>query len=376
MKFNLSFIIALLVLVSCKPKNNSATQAEQLPVSTEAAAPIEESLAESFYKKYTGNVGDLPIVMDLNRDSTKLTGSYYYAKIGIPMLLEGTIQSDGSFELKEFNDEMVNTARMFGVLSANGTLSGTWQHAKKGNTLPLQMLEKTIGIAQVSFEDLENKNCKFEGKAGSDMFDAEYGCTTLSVRMANVNTASPDAARKINSGIFQSACESANLDRPITSLEQLMNRVNISSPDEGFNGEIYFSMLANDNNVLALSKYTSWYSFGAAHPDYYTMFYNYDIRTGEKVLLEEILKQNYEFELNRLAEPKFIENYGMEGDWQFEPGNFQLAKNFAVMPGGLLFHFNPYEIGPYSSGAPEVFLSFKEINSLINPNGPLASMRK
>jgi hypothetical protein len=46
------------------------------------------------------------------------------------------------------------------------------------------------------------------------------------------------------------------------------------------------------------------------------------------------------------------------------------------MPGGLLFHFNPYEIGPYSSGAPEVFLSFKEINSLINPNGPLGAMRK
>jgi hypothetical protein len=177
----LSFLLALLLLVaSCNPKNNNA-QSEQIPVSTEVATPVEETLAESFYKKYVGNVGDLPIVMDLNRDSTKLTGSYYYSKIGIPMLLEGTIQTDGSFELKEFNDEMVNTARMFGVISANGTLSGTWQHAKKGNTLPLQLLEKTIGIAQISFEDLENKNCKFEGKRGPDEFDGAYGCTTLSV---------------------------------------------------------------------------------------------------------------------------------------------------------------------------------------------------
>jgi len=314
MKLVFSFFTAALLVVSCKSKVSNSNQPSQIHDVAEVASPTVEALPESFYKKFTGNVGELPIVMDLNRDSTKLTGSYYYSKVGIPMLLEGTIQSDGSFELKEFNDEMVNTARMFGVISPTGTLTGTWQHVKKGNTLPLQLLEKTIGIAQVSFNDFEKKNCKFEGKLNKEMFDAEYGCTTLSVRMANVSTTSPDASRKINTSIFQSACESA--------------------------------------------------------------FDNYDIRTGEKIRLEDILISNYEYELNRIAEPKFMEKYGTEGDWDFEPGNFQLSKNFAVMPGGLLFHFNPYEVGPYSSGAPELFLSFKEINRLLNPNGMLAMMKR
>jgi hypothetical protein len=376
MKLVFSFFTAALLVVSCESKVSNSNQPSQIHDVAEVASPTVEALPESFYKKFTGNVGELPIVMDLNRDSTKLTGSYYYSKVGIPMLLEGTIQSDGSFELKEFNDEMVNTARMFGVISPTGTLTGTWQHVKKGNTLPLQLLEKTIGIAQVSFNDFEKKNCKFEGKLNKEMFDAEYGCTTLSVRMANVSTTSPDASRKINTSIFQSACESANLEREISSMEQLMDRVNISSPDEGFNGEIFFSMVSNDNNILTLSKFSSWYNFGAAHPEYYTLFDNYDIRTGEKIRLEDILISNYEYELNRIAEPKFMEKYGTEGDWDFEPGNFQLSKNFAVMPGGLLFHFNPYEVGPYSSGAPELFLSFKEINRLLNPNGMLAMMKR
>ncbi len=376
MKLIYSFLTTALIVVSCNSNDNNAAQPNQPQEVVEVVSSAIETLPEIFYKKFTGNVGDLPIVMDINRDSTKLTGSYYYAKVGIPMLLEGTIQSDGSFELKEFNDEMVNTARMFGVISPTGTLNGTWQHAKKGNTLPLQLLEKTIGIAQVSFNDLEKKNCKFEGKSNSDMFDAEYGCTTLNVRMANVSTTSPDASRKINTSIFQSACESANLEREISSIEQLMDRVNITAPDEGFNCEIFFSMVSNDNNILSLSKFSSWYNFGAAHPDYYTLFDNYDIRTGEKIRLEDILISNYEYELNRIAEPKFLEKYGMEGDWDFEPGYFHLNKNFAVMPGGLLFHFNPYEIGPYSSGAPELFLSFKEINSLISPNGTLAMMKR
>lgn len=376
MKHLLSILSATLLLMSCEPKSGSSVQQEPTAVSADTISMTPLSLPGTFYKKFTGNVGDIPIVMDLNRDSTSLTGSYYYAKIGIPMMLEGTIQTDGSFELKEFNDKMVNTAKMFGVISAVGTLNGTWQHANKGNTLALQLLEKTIGIAQVSFKGLENKNCKFEGRGNSEMFDGEYGCTTFSVRMADVNTPSPDATRKINSAIFQSACESSNSEGLFTSMEQLMNRVNISSPDEGFNAEIFFSMVSNDNYILSLSQFVSWYNFGAAHPDYYTKLHNFDIRTGERIQLSDLLKPDYEYELNRLAEPKFIEENGMEGDWEFEPGYFQISKNFAVMPGGLLFHFNPYEIGPYSSGAPELFLSFQELNSLINPNGPLSMMRK
>ena len=58
--------------------------------------------------------------------------------------------------------------------------------------------------------------------------------------------------------------------------------------------------------------------------------------------------------------------------WDFEPGNFKLNENFAISTGGLLFTFNPYEIGPYVMGAPQVFIPYKEMKDLINKNGLLA----
>ena len=38
--------------------------------------------------------------------------------------------------------------------------------------------------------------------------------------------------------------------------------------------------------------------------------------------------------------------------------------------------FNPYEIGPYVAGTPEVFIPYGKINELIIQNGILARMTR
>ena len=35
---------------------------------------------------------------------------------------------------------------------------------------------------------------------------------------------------------------------------------------------------------------------------------------------------------------------------------------------GITFIYQPYEIGPYAAGAPEVFLSLKDIQRLLKEN--------
>ena len=134
-------------------------------------------------------------------------------------------------------------------------------------------------------------------------------------------------------------------------------------------------MVTNDNNILSINIGESFYDFGAAHAQSVGNSYNFDIRTGDIITLDDILVQNYAETLNKIGESIFIETYGSEG-WQFEQGSFELTRDFAITPGGLLFSYDQSEIGVYAAGAPEVFIPYKDINNLIKPNGLLKAWRK
>ncbi len=134
-------------------------------------------------------------------------------------------------------------------------------------------------------------------------------------------------------------------------------------------------MVTNDNNIICINIGESFYGFGGAHAQTVNNSYNFDIRTGDIITLDDILVQNYAETLNKIGESIFIETNGSEG-WQFEQGSFELNRDFAITPGGLLFSYDQYEIGPYAAGFPEVFIPYKDINNLIKPNGLLKAWRK
>ena len=334
------------------------------------SAEVADTLAWSFLKKYSGTIGDLPIVLDITRTNEKLNGSYYYTKIGTPIVLEGSIKNNGAFEITEISNGNV-TGFFEGIIPTKGGFSGTWKNAAKNKTLPLTLTEITDGFAQFSYEDREAKNCKHADKE-LDMSGSENGCTTLKVHFLTVNAASVETTSKINATLLANAGNGGFSQEKPSSLDQLMSMVNINSPEEGFNGDISFNVETNDNNVICITQSSNWYNFGAAHPNYFISFTNFDLRSGNIIQLEELLNPGFDRELNRIAEAKFLKDNGSEG-WDFEPGNFKLNRNFAIQPGGLLFSFDPYEIGPYMAGAPSVFIPYKSIAKLIKPNGLLAA---
>jgi hypothetical protein len=200
----------------------------------------------------------------------------------------------------------------------------------------------------------------------------ENGCTTLNVQYLTVNSGSPEISTKINSTLISNITDVGESSQKFNTIDQLMKTVNIQSAEEGFNGDIAFNVVTNGNNTLSVSIYNNWYSFGAAHPIYNTVYNNFDLRTGNIIQLEELLKPGFEEPMNRIAEAKFVKEYGTEG-WDFEPGNFSLNRNFSIQPGGLLFGFSPYEIGPFASGTPSVFVSYKSISNWIKADGLLGA---
>ena len=131
--------------------------------------------------------------------------------------------------------------------------------------------------------------------------------------------------------------------------------------------------MTNENDILSLSIFRNQ-NTGGAHPNFACDYHNYDLLTGNQIKLNEIFTPNYAATLNKAGEKIFKKNIDRNNDgiWDFGKGGFHLNSNFAITPGGLLFLFNQYEIGPYAAGSPEIFIPYKEIENIILPGGAIS----
>ncbi len=97
-------------------------------------------------KTYAGSIaGKYPITMHLRRDGTALTGTYAYTKVGQEIRLAGTVQADGTFSLREYDDKGQVTGEFAGRIGAGGDVTGTWRKPGSDKTLSLALREAPAG---------------------------------------------------------------------------------------------------------------------------------------------------------------------------------------------------------------------------------------
>lgn len=113
---------------------------------------------------------------------------------------------------------------------------------------------------------------------------------------------------------------------------------------------------------------------GGAHALETYQFQSFDVVTGEKLRLSDIVSETRQEELRLLAERAFRKVRGLEPDadlteagFAFDEDRFTLTENFAIDDDGLSFYYNHDEIAPYSQGATEVRLGYEELDGLLTP---------
>src|SRR5204863_3775861 len=113
-------ILAITTLGSCRKQpaqrqqnaNSNAAVTQDTPVSGAATN------GERFY--FRGTIaGNLRIEMTLLRDGERLTGTYFYPKVGKNIALSGTIDKDGNVSISESDDSGKQT----------GVFKGKWKSA-------------------------------------------------------------------------------------------------------------------------------------------------------------------------------------------------------------------------------------------------------
>jgi len=137
----------------------------------------------------------------------------------------------------------------------------------------------------------------------------------------------------------------------------------------------------NDDFIsLAFSEYAY---LGGAHPNSYTSFTVLDMKSGNKITLEDIFIDGYKPILNKIAEKEFRklkelgedESLDEAGFW-FDGNRFSINENFALSNEGLTFYYNNYEITAYAYGPTELIIPLAKISDLIKEGGILAEFIK
>ena len=139
-------------------------------------------------------------------------------------------------------------------------------------------------------------------------------------------------------------------------------------------------ILVENQRLLSLALDESQY-LGGAHPNSSERLLSLNPATGTGYSLSDFFVPGYADKLSALGEKAFRkareipeEQSLEEAGFEFKNGAFQLNDNYAAGARGLVFYYNPYEIGAYVMGPTEVVIEYADMKDLLKPDGPLSGL--
>jgi hypothetical protein len=353
------------------------------------------------FDKYTGTIaGKYPITMDLTvvNEGRGLHGSgdYFYDKQGTRIPFSADFSDSNTFEFRIYGDVSVSSPESFtGRFSSLDTLEGSWtafrfdSTAKTGGwnwdkkhpvkSLPFKLAMTTSGTTPVKFEIFRRENSETSDRNKKEN-KVEYPYDTLpsnlQITVLQIAPANSSINASINGAIVRSLLEFCGMPEnrkpaarnPVGDfVDRDFDRIWKEFKGEYFGIDYYCDVESNEKDILAVSYVENSYA-GGAHGTYRKKFESFDIRTGKKLTLEDILIPKYRKPLGSLAnEPTCLPDY--EGDSPCTIDNL-VQNGFAIRHDGIAF--NRY----FQGHEEEVFLTFKALSRLIKKDGVLENFRK
>ena len=233
----------------------------------------------------------------------------------------------------------------------------------------ISQLPMPTGLSFKKFT-LKSENCDMP--FNDEMEIDENWCNKREINGLKVSMKDAEVAQKINVLIEKEITGAGGGKKK--SLKQFIAEIKNSSNEGGemeYMQDSYTCSLADSSNTfLSMYIFFEYYAFGAAHGQHGSSVLNIDLKTGNQIKLKDVLVDNYKSALKSLAKRKFLAQNGNEGWWFLTEDDrpFELPEVFSITRKGITFSYQHYEIGPYSAGAPEVFLSIKDLGSLLKDN--------
>jgi hypothetical protein len=127
------------------------------------------------------------------------------------------------------------------------------------------------------------------------------------------------------------------------------------------------------NEKYWVSFYILSYAYtGGAHGLETREYQTIDLKTGKILSLDDILAEGKKQDLAKLLTAKLRKSNKIpESQKLTEAGYFvdeiKPNENYYLIPGGIGFFYNHYDIAPYVAGPEEIFLSMEDIRGILKP---------
>lgn len=330
--------------------------------------------------RFKGSIAQSKFEMTLRRQGGDLQGSYFYVKSGSanPLSLRGKIDANGNFTMQEFDSSGKQTGEFKGAWKddpnqAGVSLEGEWKkpNAKEGQSFWAyeQMVSFTNGTQIIDRQINESL------KAKRLDLTAEYPELTGGANVAGFNQIVKARVTK----------EIADFKKQMLAL----SAADLKMLPEGMNNyiEISYNIEYADNDLISVSFLESNFT-GGAHPNYNYFTITYDLKNGKELKLSELFKPGAKYlqtvsayaiqDLQSRKAPDSNENMGLAQD-MFAEGATPKAENYQnwnITKKGLMFTFDPYQVGPYAAGSQSVIVPYARLKEIVKTDGALAKMMK
>lgn len=326
-------------------------------------------------KLFRGSVGDNKLQMTLIRDGDKISGTYFYQKVGSDISLKGSINGQGDFTLQEFDNNGKQTGEFKGKWSEpaglpSASLEGTWAKPNSKETLPFYATEQPVEFNNgLRVATKENKE---ENKKQKYSINMEYpeltGAPNQNAEKFNqeVRNLVAKETREFKKGVSEASSEDTPGDSETGSDTQMSYDVTLATDD-------LISVVFNVSN----------YSQGAAHPNHYAVVINYDLKSGKALKLSDLFKPGSDYlkvlssyTINDLKKQAGQETY--DSEW-LEKGAGPESDNYSdwnISRKGLAITFDQYQVASYAEGPKHVLVPYSALKEVIKADGPLASVSK
>jgi hypothetical protein len=351
----------------------------------------DTKLDNDFYKKLEGTIGNDSVEIDMLRFGHNIEGHFYYRNKEEKGIVYGRISDNGTILLDEQEGidkktgEPLIVGTFDGEFSNSTTFKGTWR-SSDGETSKKFLFEEKY------FEGVSKFNIVRQEKK----YGKQADILLLYAKM-DESGKHKKAAKKINKYIGNHILNYAHpksnrskFDDHHDFLQDFIKRYKeMESTYKGsarnlplWENEHRLILDYNNHNVVVF-EFVEVIFEGGAYPESTINYVNFNLETGDKFALSDILVHGYEAKLNELGEKLFRETYGFkeiksfaEEGINFKDDKFSLNDNFSISKGGLLFRFNENEIAPHFLGSFEIFIPYSQILDIIKKNSPLNTIVK
>jgi hypothetical protein len=139
--------------------------------------------------------------------------------------------------------------------------------------------------------------------------------------------------------------------------------------------ELQYALLSPPGDIMSLKFDVYFYFDGAAHPNSYSLTFNYDMAAGQQLDLHQLFIPAADY-LGPIATYCKGQLSLMDIGY-FEAGADPILENYRnwnITTGGLLISFDPYQVAAYAAGPQTVMIPYTELNAIIDNAGPLAGI--